>query len=288
MARGITYVFRKSIFLAGAALLAGTAYAQVPGTVSGFVETRGTRVPLKHCQAQRIQDPMDKDAEMTLVIMTAAPLPAGRKWTEEELSTLGSEGKLLGAWMRFSDSGRSTSTTTLTSQHGEFSFGGGGGSKSKFEKLEFAGGRVSGTYAESGGSDIPYRIEVTFSAPLASGAGGTTPGDALAAEQSPLAEVYAAYSKAVQFGDREAVKAVLTKQRSARLQALSDDEAAKMLALQQNMMSGGFEFLRASEKGDTAQLTVRTMERRGVIDFVKEDGNWKVSAEAWKEIDPGR
>jgi hypothetical protein len=100
-----------------------------------------------------------------------------------------------------------------------------------------------------------------------------------------LKETYAAYQRAVQSSDIEALRQYVSSESMAELDAMENADTA--LNLMKQLSPKNVQLGEEKIDGDTAMLTAGAEgifgATKGIISFIKEDGLWKIAKEDWKE-----
>jgi WD40 repeat protein len=103
------------------------------------------------------------------------------------------------------------------------------------------------------------------------------------ADEKALTRVYSDYHKAIREGDTRALKEFVN---SEKQKEITGEGAAVKLQVIKEFLPTEIEVTGASTSGSTARLEVKGkkqgQEMTGTVNFVKEDGQWKIDKEEWQ------
>ncbi len=227
----------------------------------------------------------DETKEDILVIVTNIPLSDGAVEDWAERNRLESEGTLHCIEMTVNAEKRPISVKI---RHNAFEASPSGLSTDDvFEPVTFNESTIEGKMYSKNPREFfgtTYTYDATFKVAVRRKKEASPPSaaDKDTATGSPQAAVYRAYEKAVQSGDMEALKKVVS---AEAVEQLSGPDAEEMMGFMTLFLPNNVEFLRVTVEGESAVLNVSGEldgeQVEGSIEFVLEEGQWKVAGSSW-------
>jgi len=266
-------------------LLGAVSYTPEEGKAEGQLIVNGEASKLQHVYALAQPGFFDKTKEDILVIVTNIPLSDGAVEDWAERNRMESEGTLHCVEMTVNAEKKPISVKI---RHNAFEASPSGLSTDDvFEQVTFDESTIEGKMYTKNPREFfgtTYTYEATFKAAIRRKKEASPPSaaDKDAAAGSPQAAVYRAYEKAVQSGEIEALKKVVSAEAAEQL---SGPDAEEMMGFMTLFLPKNVEFLKVTVEGESVVLNVSGEldgERvEGSIEFVLEEGQWKVAGSSW-------
>jgi hypothetical protein len=279
-------VFLALAFALGVAAVAPAARAE-GGKAEGTITVNGKVTKLSYAYARAVKGFFDRTKEDVEVVLSDVPLDAKALEDQFERMRMADAGKLHAFEITLGADG-----TPISSAFHHNGFKGpspsGLSSADVFTKTTFDGKTVDARYKSAKEKEFfgnHYTFDVAFRADITRAAKPVPPSAAetATAQKSPQAKVYGDFLRAVQKEDLPALKKLFTKEQAKNL---DQPDAKQMLKMLKMMSATEVQVLKIVEKGDTAELTVAGKQdgevQNGVVQMVKEGGEWKVQREEWK------
>jgi hypothetical protein len=253
----------------------------------GQLTVAGNKVLLQYAYAMAQPGFFDKTEEDIVVIVSNIPLSDRAVEDRFQRSALVSDGTLKSVEIVINSKQQPISVSV---RHPAFNVSPGGYSSNYILELKiFNKSSVAGRMyckAEQKFFDTIYNFDFTFNTEIRKKKQRPSPteDEREVAAESPQAALYLKFIKALNAEDVKTLKRILAAEVAKELDGPDKDE---MLEFMQMVNPPKVEFQRITVKGDSANLMLiaqdEGVELKGMIEFIKEDDQWKVILANWEE-----